>query len=149
MIYIIDYDKTGAKQAYELLLKFNDEIKKGKNEVDALNSDKIVLPDTKYPLKALRKLHLYNLYSALRIYKKPILGIGNGFALMCVHFNDSDALGFFKCNTIADENEIKIYNIDNNLLLDKKRITYGNYAGVISAISSPETENFIKAFVER
>jgi imidazoleglycerol phosphate synthase glutamine amidotransferase subunit HisH len=148
MIYIIGYDKTGAKEAYDLFSKFNVEIKIGKNEVDALNSDKIVLPDTKHPVKALRKLHLYNLYSALRIYKKPILGMGNGFALMCVHFNNRDALGFFKCNTIADENEIKIVNIDNNLLFDKKLIADGNYAGVISNISSPEAENFIKDFVE-
>ena len=148
MIYIIDYYKTGAKEAYDLLSKFNVEIKIGKNEVEALNSDKIVLPDTEHPIKALRKLHLFNLYSALRIYNKPILGIGNGFALMCVHFNDRDALGFFKCNTITDKNEIKIINIDDNLLLDKQLISEGNYAGIVSDISSPEAEDFIKAFVE-
>jgi imidazoleglycerol phosphate synthase glutamine amidotransferase subunit HisH len=148
MIYIINYDKRGVKQAYHILSKFNVEIEIGKNEVDALNSDKIVLPDTKHPIKALRKLHLYNLYSALRIYKKPVLGIGNGFALMCVHFNDRDALGFFKCNTITKENELKIVSIENDILFDKKLIAEGNYAGIISNISSPEAQNFIKDFVE-
>ncbi len=148
MIYIIDYDKAGVKEASDLFSKYNDEITIGKNEVDALNADKIVLPDTKHPGKALRKLHLYNLYSALRIYNKPILGLGNGFALMCVNINNREALGFFRYNTIVTEDEIKIINIENNLSFEGEVFSKGNYYGIISRISSPETEDFIKKFIE-
>ena len=47
--------------------------------------------------KALKRLHLLNLFSMLRMVQKPVLGIANGFSLMCEnpHISGTAGLAFF------------------------------------------------------
>lgn len=53
-----------------------------RKETEIFKSDKIILHGSGDDLPALKKLHLLNLFSALRICKKPILGIDLGMHLL-------------------------------------------------------------------
>lgn len=83
MIAIINYqlnDNTALIDAFDSIrakYQFTN------SEQDILNSDAIILPDTTDVKNALRQLHLLNLFSMIRMLKKPILGIARGFELMC------------------------------------------------------------------
>jgi len=119
MITIIDYGKTDANAIAESLKKLSVEFVISNRESDILQADKLILPDSKDISSSIKKLHLLNLFSILRILKKPILGIGTGMHLMTKSFKDINAacLGCFpvECFTkdiqqdmVASEQPIKI-----------------------------------------
>jgi len=74
-------------------------------EPDILQATKLILPDSTNISSSIKKLHLLNLFSSLRIIKKPILGIGTGMHLMTKSFKNINAacLGCFpvECKTEA------------------------------------------------
>ncbi len=146
MIYIINYDKKEAEKIKEILIEDSVEFNMGNNEVDALKSDKIILPDTKTPQKALKKLHLFNLFSALRICEKPILGIGGGFALMCMEFNGQNALGFINCRVEESPEGFETINIENNQKITAVEIIRNRYWGVPCPTQN-ETKKILEKFV--
>jgi len=148
MIYIINYDKTGAMQAADLITQFAADVKIGKNEIEIVGADKIVLPDTSFPKKALKKLHLFNLYSALRIYKNPILGLGAGFALMCNEFNAQNALGFFNCKAKGEGSAYEVFDLENNKKIVEQKLTFSNYWGLPSLADEESVMKIIKEFAE-
>ncbi len=148
MIYIIDYDKKGAKEAFESVKKCTDKVEISKNELKIIGSEKIILPDTSTPENALKKLHLFNLYSALRIYQKPILGIGAGFALMCQGFNEQNALGFFNCKARGSNSELEVFDLRNNKKIIGDNLKLNNYWGIYSLSDREEFQKVIKEFVE-
>lgn len=96
MIAIVDYGERPAYLLYQLE-KLGIEQKFTSVESEILAADRIILPDCKDLKRAVRRLHLLNLFSMLRMIKKPVLGIGNGFALMCegTGFTSCEGLGFF------------------------------------------------------
>ncbi len=148
MIYIIDYDKEGAENAARMVAQFSDDVKIGKNEMEIVGAEKVILPDTTFPKKALKKLHLFNLYSALRIYKKPILGIGAGFALMCNEFNEQNALGFFNCKAKGNDSDYEVFDLDNNQKIVEQKLTVSNYWGIPSLSDEESVRQIVKEFVE-
>ncbi len=148
MIYIIDYDKEGAENAARMVAQFSDDVKIGKNEMEIVGAEKVILPDTSFPKKALKKLHLFNLYSALRIYKKPILGIGAGFALMCNEFNEQNALGFFNCKAKGNDSDYEVFDLDNNQKIVEQKLTVSNYWGIPSLSDEESVRQIVKEFVE-
>jgi glutamine amidotransferase len=82
MITIIDYGNTNAGEIAETLNKLSAECMVTGSEKGILAADKIILADCNDITSSIRKLHLLNLFSALRIVKKPVLGIGTGMHLM-------------------------------------------------------------------
>jgi imidazole glycerol-phosphate synthase subunit HisH len=119
MITIIDYGKSDTNEIAELLKKLSVEFVISNRESDILRADKLILPDSNDISSSIKKLHLLNLFSILRILKKPILGIGTGMHLMTNSFKDSNTacLGCFpvECltkdlqqDTIINEQPIKI-----------------------------------------
>jgi len=103
MITIIDYGKTNSNEIAESLKKLSAEFVMSNKETDILKADKLILPDCEDISSSIKKLHLLNLFSILRIIKKPILGIGTGMHLMTKSYKNLNAacLGHFpvECKT--------------------------------------------------
>ena len=96
MTAIIDYGERPEYLLYQLE-KLGVPLKFTSVESEILAADKIILPDCHDLKKAIKRLHLLNLFSMLRMIKKPVLGIGNGCSIMCenTHEIDKPGLGFF------------------------------------------------------
>ncbi len=110
MVLILNYDKAESEKIAEILSDLKVHFKISLNETDVLNADKIILPDGKDAIKVIRKLHLMNLFSMLKMLKKPILGINMGMMLCCENIVGMEkvGLGFFPVNT----EDCKLYNLE-------------------------------------
>jgi len=93
MIVVLKYSIRSNKEINEILEKFKLKFSFTLNETEITNASHIILPDTFNLNTAIRKMQLMNLYSILRMMKKPILGINNGFSLMCNDLADIQKLG--------------------------------------------------------
>ena len=82
MLTIIDYDLGSVDKVADALTASGIRFKITRNENDIIGSEKIVLQGTEEALFAVKKLHLLNLFTVLRIVKKPVLGIGLGMQLL-------------------------------------------------------------------
>jgi len=119
MIIIVDYGNTDATELAEFLRDVNSDIIISANEPDIIKCDKLILPHCKDISSSIKKLHLLNLFSILRIIKKPILGIGTGMHLMTKSFKNKNAacLGCFPVDCESkdqqenDSTEMKPINI--------------------------------------
>jgi imidazole glycerol-phosphate synthase subunit HisH len=82
MIAVINY----LNENIDLLVKCLDDLKKEYkitvSESEILRSNKVIFPGYGEASKAIGKLHLTNLFSFLKMCKKPMLGIGLGMQLM-------------------------------------------------------------------
>ncbi len=96
MTAIIDYGERPSYLLYQLE-KLGVDQKFTSVESEILAADRIILPDCSDIKKALKRLHLLNLFSMLRMIQKPVLGIANGFSLMCEnpHVPGTSGLAFF------------------------------------------------------
>lgn len=83
MIAIIDYKLEEATPLLATLTEMEVDHHFTNKEEKILAADAVILPDTSDLKKAIRQLHLLNLFSMMRMLRKPILGIANGFELMC------------------------------------------------------------------
>jgi len=140
MITIIDYDNTNSNEIAESLEKLSVEYIISNREPDILQADKLILPDSKDISSSIKKLHLLNLFSILRMLDKPILGIGTGMHLMTKSFKDINAacLGCFpvECSTDAQNsreasqrlviNVIKETELFNNVAEEDRFYFEGN-----------------------
>ena len=108
MITIIDYGNTNSKELKRALSEITGDIIISNKEADILDADKLILPDSENFSAAIRKLHLLNLFSVLRIIKKPSLGIGTGMHLMTKSYKTINAacLGCFpvECRNYENSN---------------------------------------------
>ena len=109
MITIIDYGNTNSKELKRALSEITGEIIISNKEADILKADKLILPDGEDFSASIRKLHLLNLFSVLRIIKKPLLGIGAGMHLMTKSYKNINAacLGCFpvECRNYENSND--------------------------------------------
>jgi glutamine amidotransferase len=124
MITIIDYGKTNSKEIAESLEKLSVEFVISNKESDILQANKLILPDSTDISSSIKKLHMLNLFSILRIVKKPILGIGTGMHLMTKSFKDNNAacLGCFpvECTTDAQQSKEEIHKLEVNVIKKTK-----------------------------
>ncbi len=97
MITIVDYGNTDAAELSEFIQAINSEIVISSNEFDIMRCDKLILPHCKDVSSSVRNLHILNLFSILRMIKKPLLGIGTGMHLMTKSLKDKEdtCLGCF------------------------------------------------------
>jgi len=99
MIALIDYGAGNVASVANALTELKEEFKITKNETEICRSNKIIFPGVGEASFAVRKLHMLNLFSLLRIVKKPMLGICLGMQLMADHSTEGDVacLGIFPC----------------------------------------------------
>jgi glutamine amidotransferase len=106
MITIVDYSNSGAKEVADCVKKITGEVVVSRNEIDICRADKIIFPGSGSAPEAMRELHLLNLFSVLRIIKKPMLGIGLGMQLMAGYSMEGNisCLGIFPGTFLKFEN---------------------------------------------
>ncbi|MCH9028725.1 MAG: hypothetical protein IH819_03735 [Bacteroidetes bacterium] len=124
MITIIDYGKTNSNEITESLKKLSAEFVISNKETDILKADKLILPDSKDISSSIKKLHLLNLFSLLRIIKKPILGIGTGMHLMTNSIKDINTacLGCFpvECATEKIQQDMVVRKLSIRIIKETK-----------------------------
>ena len=107
MITIVDYENTYAAELSAFMQDISSDIVISSNEFDIMRCDKLILPHCKDVLSAVRNIHILNLFSILRLIKKPILGIGTGMHLMTNSIKDKEAtcLGCFPVDCESKDQE--------------------------------------------
>ncbi len=169
MIGIIDYGINDTSELTEALTKLNINFIKTRNEKDIIHCNKIIISDASNLSKAVKRIHLFNLFSLLRFLKKPTLGISLGMDLLCNKSNDGiSCLGLVESDIINDtleEVNIKIpgmekieitkenklfANIKNNTLfyfansyyINISDYTIANTSGVMKYSAAIQKDNF-------
>lgn len=103
MITIVDFGDINSKEVAEALKIITDDFVVSSNEVDICRADKIIFPGAGSAKDVMKKIHLLNLFSVLRIIiDKPMLGIGLGMQIMCEHTSEGNlsCLGIFPGSVI-------------------------------------------------
>lgn len=166
MLAIIDYNDPSVTEVVSSVKKITDDFLVTNSEFDICRSDKVIFPGSGSASVAMKKIHLLNLFSVLRIIKKPMLGIGLGMQIMAdystegnvsclgifpgtsVKFNDdiNDSLhkGFLKINIRKEsllfkgiEDETEFY-FNNSYYLPKNELTTSVCKNDIEFCSSME-----------
>lgn len=83
MILILGYNNCESKCLNDILDANKIEYKYSLLESQIIKSDKFIFPHPLNFNSTYRKLNMMNLFSMLRMVKKPIFGMNNGFRLMC------------------------------------------------------------------
>ncbi len=103
MIGIIDYGINNTSELTQALTELNIPFVKTRNEKDIIYCNKIIISDASNLSKAVKRIHLFNLFSLLRFLKKPTLGISLGMDLLCNKSNDGiSCLGLVESDIIND-----------------------------------------------
>jgi len=103
MIAIIDYGINQTTDLTKTLTLLGVEFIVTHNEKDIISSDKIIISDASNLSKAIKRIHLFNLFSLLRFINKPTLGISLGMDLLCNKSNDGiSCLGLIEIDVITD-----------------------------------------------
>ena len=97
MIALIDYGAGNVASVANALTELKQEYKITKNEVEICKADKVIFPGVGEASFAIKQLHMLNLFTVLRIVKKPMLGICLGMQLMADFSKEGDVtcLGIF------------------------------------------------------
>ena len=100
MIALIDYGSGNVASVANALTELKQDFKITSNEVEICKANKIIFPGVGEASFAIRQLHMLNLFSALRMIKKPMLGICLGLQLMADHSTEGNVacLGIFPVN---------------------------------------------------
>ena len=108
---IVDYGDECTQKVASALKNITTDFVISRNEVDICKSDKIIFPGSGSPSAVMKKIHLLNLYSALRMVKKPMLGIGLGMQLMADYSTEE---GVFPCLGIFPGTSVKFNTLDES-----------------------------------
>jgi imidazole glycerol-phosphate synthase subunit HisH len=97
MIALIDYGAGNVASVANALDELKQEYIITSRESDICKSGKVIFPGVGEASYAVKQLHLLNLFSVLRIVKKPMLGICLGMQLMADFSTEGDVtcLGIF------------------------------------------------------
>ncbi|MHC1738888.1 MAG: hypothetical protein AB9882_12860 [Ignavibacteriaceae bacterium] len=101
MIGVIDFGINKNSDLIKALKELGVEYTITNEESQIIKCSKIILPDTDDINTAVKKLHLSNLFTYLRVYKKPALGIASGLKIMCEYAGEENkaCLGIFPLTT--------------------------------------------------
>jgi len=108
MIAIIDYGAGNVASVSNAVSALDQEYIITCNEINILKADKIIFPGVGEASSAVKQLHRLNLFTMLRVCKKPLLGICLGMQLMADYSKEGDVtgLGLFPGSTEKFDNEI-------------------------------------------
>ncbi|AFN76021.1 imidazole glycerol phosphate synthase, glutamine amidotransferase subunit [Melioribacter roseus P3M-2] len=102
MIALIDYGAGNIQSVKNALDDLNVVYTVTNRESDILKCDKIIFPGVGEASFAIRKLHLLNLFTMLRITKKPLLGICLGMQLLTAKSKEGDVCCLSVLNTTTE-----------------------------------------------
>ncbi|MCE1189140.1 MAG: hypothetical protein LWX56_08350 [Ignavibacteria bacterium] len=108
MVLLLELEKTDYTRMGEFLTSAGCDVKISRSERDICTCSQIIIPPIADYKAVMKKLHLCNLYSILRMVKKPILGLGSGTQIMfeCTENIQNNGLGYFCCPGIKSEYQI-------------------------------------------
>jgi len=97
MIALIQCENSSINELSITLKQMDEHFIITTSESDICKSDKVILYGSGSAKQNMKQLHILNLFSLLRMIKKPILGIGLGVELMCEYATGEDitCLGLF------------------------------------------------------
>ncbi|MEJ2105593.1 MAG: imidazole glycerol phosphate synthase subunit HisH [Ignavibacteriaceae bacterium] len=100
MIALIDYGAGNVASVANALNELNEDFKITNNEFDIFQAQKVIFPGVGEASFAIKQLQKLNLFTVLRIIKKPLLGICLGMQLMGGYSSEGDVacLGIFPCS---------------------------------------------------
>ncbi len=109
MITIVDYGDVCINEVAASISKITNAYKVSRNELDICGADKIIFAGCGNAPAVMRKIQMLNLYSILRVVRKPILGIGLGMQLMADYSTEGNfsCLGFFPGTAIKFEGDVE------------------------------------------
>ena len=93
MVVVLQLGIQQDNKLFTLLEKIDCQFKLSNSERDILSADKLILCIEKDLPSILRNLHIHNLFSLLRMIKKPILTIGSGVQLLYDRLLDDNSAG--------------------------------------------------------
>lgn len=98
MLALINHCDKSISEFSQFLTELKIEHKLTDKEAEIIHADKIILYGTGKTKDAIKYFHIQNLFTVLRICKKPFLGIGTGCSLLTEFSNEDKAacLGIFK-----------------------------------------------------
>jgi len=148
VIAILDYDICSAEVLIEVLNKLKVDYIITSGEYDISKASGVILPDSNDFKYSLRYLHLKNLFSYLRLLKKPVLGIGAGMKLLC-EFSEEDeicGLGTFPVKIEKSGSSLDKYTIPgyNEILINKDSMLF-NGCGTKEKFFFPRLNNIISS----
>lgn len=127
MISILDIDHQHSLEIANSLKSITHDYKITSSESELMKSSKIIISFSGNISRAIRKIHLMNLFSALRMISDiPVLGINSGMHLMCENVGNLSCLGLLSGLIIkADDfsgdeiigNKYEIIKLKDDLLL--------------------------------
>ena len=128
MITIVDYGDACINEVAASFKKITEDFKVSRNELDICESDKIILAGCGSAPSVMKKIQLLNLYSVLRVVKKPMLGIGLGMQLMADYSTEGNfsCLGFFPGTAIKFEGDTEgsLFKGNHKINLCKQSILF-------------------------
>jgi glutamine amidotransferase len=126
MIAVVDLGENNTFPLKSALSDLTHDFIITSNEIEIFRADKVILVGYGEASQGVKKLHLLNLFSVMRILKKPMLGIGLGMQLMCNYSTEGNVscLGIFPGSTekfAGPKSKIRHTGLDTiNVLLDSK-----------------------------
>lgn len=111
MIAVIDYGSGNIQSVSNALNDIGAEYVITCREKEMCDADKIIFPGVGEASYAVKRLHMLNLFTMLRVVKKPLLGICLGMHLLCEKSAEGNAacLGVFPVNTeMFNDSKIKV-----------------------------------------
>ncbi len=143
MIALIDYGAGNMASVANVLDELNYEYLITNHESDISKAAKIIFPGVGEASSAIKNLHLTNLFTMLRVTKKPMLGICLGMQLLCDKSKEGNTtcLGIFPATTEKfDETKIKVPNMGWN------QIKYVRQSKLFSEIPDEEYFYFANSY---
>lgn len=123
MIALIDYGAGNVASVANVLAELNQKFIITKSEGEIIKADKVIFPGVGEASYAVRQLHLTNLFTVLRICKKPMLGICLGMQLMAESSEEGNVkcLGIFSGTSVKfDADKTKVPHMGWNDITFKK-----------------------------
>lgn len=127
MISILDIDHQHSLELADSLKLITQDYKITSSESELMKSSKIIISFSGNISRAIRKIHMLNLFSALRmISDKPVLGINSGMHLLCENVGNLSCLGLIsglivKTDDLSENkiigNKSEIVKLKDDLLL--------------------------------
>jgi imidazole glycerol-phosphate synthase subunit HisH len=123
MICVIDYGTGNVASVANTLNELGQKFKITNSETEICRADKVIFPGVGEASFAIKKLHMLNLYTVLRIIKKPVLGVCLGLQLMADFSTEGNitCLGIFPGNILRfDPAKVKVPHMGWNDIHFKK-----------------------------
>ncbi len=141
MIVILGYNSSESVFLNEIFENNNIKYCYSLLEHKILSADKIILPSAQNINSTYRKLNMMNLFSMMRMIKKPMFGINNGVQLMCNRFSEKlkCGLGFFETDFALENNQDNDSLSGKINILKKSKLLKNNFQD-IDVIFNPKLQ---------